>query len=544
MTSADYWRKRFEILEAAQHKEAVMVLDDIRRQFNMAQKTIEDQIYSWYGRFANNNQIDLAEARRLLNGRELAEFRWDVNEYIKRGQAVALNPEYIRQLENASARFHVSRLEALKIQTQNTVERLYGNQSDAIDALMKKTYLEGYYRSAYEIQRGTGVGWDIAGLNENQIQKIVSKPWTVDKTTFSDRLWTQKDKLIYEVHTQLTQNMILGKAPDDAIKAIAAKFNTSKHNAGRLVMTESAYFTTIAEKDAYKELGVEKYEILGTLDNRTCEVCGALDGEKGPISQLTAGVTAPPFHVFCRCTTVPYFADDAGERLARSKDGETYFVDSKMTYEDWKKKFVDTEAGKGYNNNVNDRVAVDGIVKHIGIDDVQLALENKAIDPEVIEVITKCISKVEKSGEAYINEFTVVSLGKTEPRTVLFQIEPLLIGRQTGIRFIVNKDVLSGRTLLEINELIANTSVNIAQSLNEAVIHEIGHAKLIQGKSIKEIEIMYKELGSKGILGISEIALEDGAEAIAEIEILIKRGTTLSEEAERLYISYIGGLKL
>lgn len=28
----------------------------------------------------------------------------------------------------------------------------------------------------------------------------------------------------------------------------------------------------------YKEDGVEKYEILATLDSKTCEICGELDG--------------------------------------------------------------------------------------------------------------------------------------------------------------------------------------------------------------------------------------------------------------------------
>ena len=52
------------------------------------------------------------------------------------------------------------------------------------------------------------------------------------------------------------------------------------------------------------------------------------------------GVTAPPFHVWCRSVTVPYFDDEfnLGEKAARDVEtGETYYVPSDMTYKDWKK---------------------------------------------------------------------------------------------------------------------------------------------------------------------------------------------------------------
>jgi SPP1 gp7 family putative phage head morphogenesis protein len=338
MKNADYWKKRFEILEDSQNRNAARTVSKLEQQFNLAQRTVDDQINAWYGRFADNNAISLAEAKKWLAGKELAEFKWDVNEYIKHGKEAMLDPSYVKQLENASARFHVSKLEALKIQTQNTMERLYGNQADMLDSLMKKNYLDGYYHSAFELQKGVGVGWDIAGIDEKQLEKILSKPWTLDGSTFSDRIWTQKQKLVDEVHTQLTQNMILGKAPDDAIKAIAKKFNTSKVNAGRVVMTESAYFSNLAQKDAYNTLDVEMIEILGTLDSRTCALCGSFDGTTLKTSEFDAGITTPPYHVMCRCTTVPYFDDDDGERIARNAEGENYNVPQDMKYEDWLKK--------------------------------------------------------------------------------------------------------------------------------------------------------------------------------------------------------------
>ncbi len=41
-----------------------------------------------------------------------------------------------------------------------------------------------------------------------------------------------------------------GEAPDKAIAAISKRFNVSKQNAGRVVMTESAYFSAQPKKIA------------------------------------------------------------------------------------------------------------------------------------------------------------------------------------------------------------------------------------------------------------------------------------------------------
>lgn len=342
MPNAEYWRRRAEILEDAKNKSAGSYTAAVEQQFNLAQKKIDEQIEQWYGRFAKNNQITLSEARQWLTGKDLAEFKWDVTEYIKYGKDVMIDPAFMKQLENASARFHVSKLEALKLKTQATIEQLYGQTAKQTTSLFGKIYTDNYYHTAFELQKGVGVGWDIAALNSNQVESVLSKPWTLDKQTFSDRIWKQKNDLLSEVHTQLTQNMILGEPPDNAIKAIAKKFNTSKSNAGRLVMTESAYFATEAQKKAFETLDVEEYEIVATLDSLTSEICQSMDGEHFPMSQYEPGVTAPPFHPWCRTAVAPYFTDDEGERVARDEEtGKSYYVPQDMKYKDWKDKFID-----------------------------------------------------------------------------------------------------------------------------------------------------------------------------------------------------------
>lgn len=343
MNNGEYWQKRFELLEQAAHQQGVQCYADIEKQYRQAQKQLEGQIAAWYQRFASNNGVTLAEAKRMLNAKELAELKWDVNQYIQYGQENAINGTWVKQLENASARFHISRLEALKLQTQQSIEVMFGNQLDSIDSTMRNVYKSGYYHTAYEIQKGVGIGWDFSALDDKQISKVINKPWAVDGKNFSERIWGNRQKLVNELNNTLTQNIILGKDPQKAIDEIARKMNTSKTNAGRLVMTEEAFFSSAAQKDCFDELNVEQFEIVATLDSHTSDICRGMDGKHFPMSEWKVGVTAPPFHVHCRSTTVPYFDDEfdaVGERAARGANGKTYYIPADTTYEQWSKKFV------------------------------------------------------------------------------------------------------------------------------------------------------------------------------------------------------------
>lgn len=346
MSSSAYWKKRFELLEQSQNQLGVQCYADIERQYRQTQKQIEGQLSAWYQRFAKNNGVTIQEARKMLTSKELEEFKWDINQYIQYGQENAINGMWVKQLENASARYHISRLEALKIHTQQSLEVMFGNQLDSIDSAMREIYTSGYYHTAFEIQKGVGVGWDFATLDDKTISKVINKPWAADGKNFSQRIWGNRQKLVNELNTELTRSIILGQDPQKAIDAIARKMNTSKSNAGRLVMTEEAFFSSAAQKDCFTELDVEQFEVVATLDSHTSDICQDMDGKHFLMSQWEVGTTAPPFHVRCRSTTIPYFDDDFGtvsERAARGADGKTYYVPANMKYKDWEKAFVDGE---------------------------------------------------------------------------------------------------------------------------------------------------------------------------------------------------------
>lgn len=374
--SSDYWQERFKQMEEAQNRSSIEQSELMIEQYERAERKIAGKINAWYQRFADNNGITMTEAKRMLNAGELRELKWDVQEYIAYGRENAVSQAWVKELENASARIHIRRLEALNLQIQQEIEALYGNCIDSIDAHIRKTYSRDFYHTAFEIHKGFGVGARLTGLDERLLDRVVSRPWAIDGKNFSERLWGNKTRLVNELHNSLSTMCITGESPQRVIDAFANKMKASRQNTTRLIMTESAVFANQARVDCMKELGVEEYEILETLDGITCEFCQRMDKKHFKLTDFKVGVTAPVFHPNCRGCTCPYFDDEftsMEERAARGWDGKVYYVPADMSYKDWERTFINGNSqvrdrlGLITNNNMTNPKYYDFNGKNIGM---------------------------------------------------------------------------------------------------------------------------------------------------------------------------------
>lgn len=338
--SNKYWQNRFEILTESLLNKADKHYMELIQEYEKALLRIQREIEQFYAKFATDNQITLAEARRMLDNRELREFHWTIEEYIEKAIENVLDQRWIKELENASTRVRISRLEALEYQIRQQIELLYAKRLEGLTELSKEITEEGYYRTIYEIQKGFGVGDTFGLLDTRLIESIITRPWAPDGSNFSSRIWRDKNLLMSELQKVLTQSFIRGDAPDKAIRHIAKTMNVSKRAAGRLVMTESAFFANNARERAFRELGVEEYQFIATLDTRTSEICQEMDLKVFKLSEKQVGVNWPPLHPNCRSTIIPYFEGNIRERFARDPEtGKGYYVPN-MSYKEWYSRYV------------------------------------------------------------------------------------------------------------------------------------------------------------------------------------------------------------
>ena len=379
--SNEYWQARFEQLHNAQIDKSEDFFKRVEQMYRQAIADIEKDTARWYMRLAANNDTNLRGAKKLLKVNELEEFKWTLNQYIKKAKENGISADWSRQLENASAKYHISRLDALKLQVQQHLEYLYGNYLDGMYEAMRGTYQDSFYNTAYELQKGFKTGFEVGRIDEKTLEKIIAKPWAADELNFSDRLWKDKTKLINTLQNELVQALIRGTPQDKVVRSFADKMNVSLGQAGRLIATETAYFATLAEKESMEKLGTKQYEILATLDRRTSDICRHLDGKVFNVSDFQSGITAPPFHCWCRSCIIPHVKKLTGsKRAARGDDGKTYYIDGSMKYNDWKQVFVDKSMTIGEWRKANNKSNLTELVKIVSNINIEECDKDDIID--------------------------------------------------------------------------------------------------------------------------------------------------------------------
>ena len=349
MKNSDYWRERFELLEAAQHADAAAFAAEWQEEYDKAAARIQREIDAFYKKVAENEEITLADAHRMLDNRELKEFRWTLKEFEEKARENG-DLRWEQELINASARVHIDWLQRERILLDQEVNSIFSGRQEKVADFLSGTFTEGRDRAAFELQIGTGVGQPLRTIDADSIEKVLRTPWTIDGRTFSDRIWMNQEKLKEMLRTKMTQAIIRGDNPSVMVDELVREFGISRSQAERLVMTESAYFRLCGELEAYKDNGVGRIEIVATLDSTTCAACGELDGNLIAMEDAEIGVTLPIFHPNCRCTTAPNRSKEMegiGERAARGEDGDTYYVPPDTTYEKWKKQLEDAAQSVG-----------------------------------------------------------------------------------------------------------------------------------------------------------------------------------------------------
>lgn len=335
-----YWNNRFLDMNNRVLMDSMKYHEYVERIFKKAEREIQADISMWYARLAINNNVSYQNAIKLLKQDELKEFHWTVEEYIKHGKENRITKDWHKELENASAKYHITRLESLLFQMKEHVNNLYAGYYEGLFDTLSNTYEQAYYRTAYEIENVTGAKSSFSRLDKDTINKVLETPWASDGRDFSDRLWSDKNKLINNLRTELTIGLIRGDRQEKIVRSFAERMHASLTNAGRLIATESAYFASVGSLDSLKELGVEEYEYLATLDTRTSPMCREMDGKVFKIEDFKPGITAPPLHCWCRSTTVPKIDDEKGvERTARDENNKSVTVPN-TTYETWYKERV------------------------------------------------------------------------------------------------------------------------------------------------------------------------------------------------------------
>jgi len=342
--SEEYWQKRFEEILVSNEKLGLNYEKEMAGIYEQTKQNLQKELESFYQRYANQTGLDLAEVKKQLNPAQLKRFRVQQQVYLDKVKKLieqgADLSKYEETLKKLSARAYVTKLQELQNNLNSEITLLTGEQQVKLTQTLGDSYLQGYFKSVYALQKGIGFGYSFTVPNNQDVKKVLQTPW--NGNNYSKSIWNNKAKLTNWLNTDLPRHFAAGNSVQQMSNDLVNKVETNYKNAVRLVRTEVNYITNQSTMDAYEEQNVDRYQILATLDSRTSEICRDLDGKIVDVKDRQVAVNMPPFHVNCRTTTIPYFEDEEWEdleRVARDDKGNNYTVPANMTYNEWNEKY-------------------------------------------------------------------------------------------------------------------------------------------------------------------------------------------------------------
>ena len=209
-----------------------------------------------------------------------------------------------------------------------------------------------------DVAHGLDMGVSFSLIDDEALNIVMEKPWHGKR--FSKRIWDNTDRLAKEVQEITARYIVSGRNINKAIEEIKTAFDVEEFHAATLIHTEVAHARSLSDLKAYEECGAEYYRYLAALDERTCPICGGLDGQRFKVSEAEEGVNYPVLHPRCRCTTT--IDGEWVKRSARDMiTGRSIQVDGSLDYNSWRESMSDEEktafesARRKYKNKAADK---------------------------------------------------------------------------------------------------------------------------------------------------------------------------------------------
>ncbi|MDE6995243.1 MAG: hypothetical protein K2P41_12600, partial [Lachnospiraceae bacterium] len=188
---SSYWERRHLKDKAASVNRAEGHLrKEQEKLYAQASQEIQGEIGKLYQRFASQQHITLAEAKRQVSGADFRKIDWQgmVDEAKRHlaglpgmdslpGEVVARMERQHQELEAQMAlyarRGSVSYLELRKLEIDRILLGLYDRQQADIYHYLESEFDDGYYRGIFNAQQRVGFGRDFVHPNERAVEKAI-----------------------------------------------------------------------------------------------------------------------------------------------------------------------------------------------------------------------------------------------------------------------------------------------------------------------------------------------------------------------------------
>lgn len=325
MSSKTYWRDRELEWKKKRLKDEKQYADEIQEIYANMMDSVEKEIESFFTRYANKENITMAEAKKRVSNIDIKAFQRKAKKYVKEKN---FSDEANEQMRLYNLAMKVNRLELLKA---NIGLELVAGHDELKSYTGQK--LEGAYLE--EIKRNASILGDTVIDNAKMAKTVADSSFK--NATFSERIWVNQDQLKNSLSSVLSNALIQGKNPREFIPQIRKKFDVSRCNAERLLRTEIARVQTQAQAESYEANGIDEYEYIACGLKDVCPLCKEMDGKVFKLKDMEIGENAPPMHPNCHCATAPHSDRKEYEKWLDGLANEEH----SLRFDEWKERQSD-----------------------------------------------------------------------------------------------------------------------------------------------------------------------------------------------------------
>ena len=295
-----YWQDRQLREEKKVYDKGSELIKEYTKYLDTCQREVQNSINKYTVEFMKEHKLNYNEANKYLSMQDKTLFKKDLKEFLKKYRSetdIVEKKKLYLEIDLIQTKRKIKRLEYLKAQIDMELIKYADEFEQAMQEQLMKVYEEVY----------NSLGKDIglkAMLDKEKILELINKPFAGEN--YSQRIWSNTDKLARVVKQELVNSMIQGVNVGKMTDRITDRLDKAKYsNVERVVRTELNNAFNQATLKGYDDAEIKYYIYLATLDNRTSQICASLNGEKFKLDNAVTGINYPPMHPNCRSTTIP-----------------------------------------------------------------------------------------------------------------------------------------------------------------------------------------------------------------------------------------------
>lgn len=296
----NYIKKREQEHQKAKIKDDEKFSKALKEEYQRTLREIENRINWWIGKYADDNEIYIEQARQIVREADIKELKEKAKEYVKNKD---LSPKANKEMRIYNLKMKIARDELLQKYIDLELAKLGTKEEKLLEDRI-------FNESIEELERQSGIlGKNL--ISDNKMKTIAQQIVNDSHTTahFSDYIWTNIKELRNDLQNGLNRSILRGQNPNDWKKDLFKHFRgrtqKAEFAARRLAVTETAIAQTKAGLISAKENGYDKVIVI--TEPGACKECKPHDGNIVNIDETEMGNNVPIWHPFCRCTVAAYY---------------------------------------------------------------------------------------------------------------------------------------------------------------------------------------------------------------------------------------------